>query len=167
MVAEINNTLARSTRVALAALVVGMAVSCATGSGSVKVARNAEISQNYDLAVAEYTKLLRANPDSRDAKQGLERAKLPVLHADETGFVGGHIELSARQIAEFEAALRIGHCGLRCRTPRKFSARCSKSILWRTDAQPFMLGVKFLDGMPPRERACYGRSMDRRAGELN
>src|SRR6187455_3022379 len=76
MVAEINNTLARSTRVALAALVVGMAVSCATGSGSVKVARNAEISQNYDLAVAEYTKLLRANPDNRDFKQGLERAKL-------------------------------------------------------------------------------------------
>ena len=51
-------------------------MSCATGGGSLKVARNAEMSQNYDIAVAEYTKLLRANPNSREAKQGLERAKL-------------------------------------------------------------------------------------------
>jgi general secretion pathway protein D len=76
MVAEINNQLARSARLALAALVIAMAVSCASSSGSLKVARNAEMSQNYDLAVAEYTKLLRGNPDSREFKQGLERAKL-------------------------------------------------------------------------------------------
>ena len=76
MVAEINSSLARSSRLALAALVVGMAVSCASGGGSLNVARNAEMSQNYDIAVAEYTKLLRANPDSREARQGLERAKL-------------------------------------------------------------------------------------------
>src|SRR5688572_25946604 len=55
---------------------LGAAVSCATGSGSLKIARNAETTQNYDLAVAEYTKLLRENPNSRDARQGLERAKL-------------------------------------------------------------------------------------------
>ena len=71
-----NSSLARSSRLAVAAIVVGMAVSCATGSGSFKVAQNAEVSQNYDIAVAEYTKLLRENPDSREAKQGLERAKL-------------------------------------------------------------------------------------------
>jgi general secretion pathway protein D len=76
MVAVINNSLARSARLAAAAIVIGLAVSCASGSGSLKVARNAEMSQNYDLAVAEYTKLLRANPDSREFKQGLERAKL-------------------------------------------------------------------------------------------
>jgi general secretion pathway protein D len=40
------------------------------------VARNAEAAQNYDLAVAEYTKLLRDNPDSREARLGLERSKL-------------------------------------------------------------------------------------------
>jgi general secretion pathway protein D len=77
MVAEINSSLARSSRLALAAVLVGMAVSCASGSGgSVRVARNAEMQQNYDIAVAEYTKLLRADPNSRDARQGLERAKL-------------------------------------------------------------------------------------------
>ena len=62
-------------RVALSAALLAALVSCAS-SGSIRVARNAEASQNYDLAVAEYTKLLRDNPDSRDARQGLERAKL-------------------------------------------------------------------------------------------
>jgi general secretion pathway protein D len=48
---------------------------CAS-SGSIRLARNAETSQNYDLAVAEYTKLVRKNPDDREARLGLERAKL-------------------------------------------------------------------------------------------
>ncbi len=73
--AVFNSSLARSSRVALAALIVGTLVSCAS-SGSIRVARNAEAQQNYDIAVAEYTKLLRDNPDSREARQGLERAKL-------------------------------------------------------------------------------------------
>jgi general secretion pathway protein D len=60
----------------LAALVAVTLVSCASGGGSLRVARDAEFSQNYDIAVAEYTKLLRNNPKSRDAQQGLERAKL-------------------------------------------------------------------------------------------
>ena len=50
-------------------------MSCAS-SGSIRLARNAETSQNYDIAVAEYTKVLRDNPNSREARQGLERAKL-------------------------------------------------------------------------------------------
>ena len=41
-----------------------------------RVAGDAEATQNYDLAVAEYTKLVRANPNDRNAQQGLERAKL-------------------------------------------------------------------------------------------
>src|SRR5688572_8133569 len=75
MVAVPNRLIARSPRVVLAALVVCVIASCAS-SGSIRVARNAEISQNYDVAVAEYTKILRSNPDNRDARQGLERAKL-------------------------------------------------------------------------------------------
>ena len=76
MLAEIHSALARSSRLAFAALIVGTAVSCASSGGSLKVARNAETSQNYDIAVAEYTKVLREKPDSREARQGLERAKL-------------------------------------------------------------------------------------------
>src|SRR5687768_8975186 len=72
MVAVPNNCFARPI---LAALLVATLVSCAS-TGSIRVARNAEASQNYDIAVAEYSKLLRDNPDSREARQGLERARL-------------------------------------------------------------------------------------------
>lgn len=75
MVASPSNALAGSSRFALIGLVTITLVSCAS-SGSIRVARNAETQQNYDLAVAEYTKMLRANPNSREARQGLERAKL-------------------------------------------------------------------------------------------
>ena len=53
-----------------------MTLAACASSGSIRLARNAELSQNYDLAVAEYTKLLRDKPDNREAQQGLERAKL-------------------------------------------------------------------------------------------
>ena len=71
-----RNNLASSARIALTVLLVATIVSCASSTGSLRVARNAESAQNYDLAVAEYTKLLRDNPDNRDARAGLERAKL-------------------------------------------------------------------------------------------
>ena len=78
MLAVLNNFITCSSHVALTVLVAVMMVSCASGTngGSIKVARNAEMTQNYDIAVAEYTKLVRANPNDRDARQGLERAKL-------------------------------------------------------------------------------------------
>src|SRR5689334_5135449 len=75
MVASPSNPLVRSSRLALIALVAFTVSSCAS-TNSLKTARNAEMSQNYDIAVAEYTKMLRENPSNRDAKQGLERAKL-------------------------------------------------------------------------------------------
>ena len=74
--AVITGTALRAvTTVAVGAVLMATLVSCAS-SGSIRVARNAEAAQNYDLAVAEYTKLLRDNPDSREARLGLERAKL-------------------------------------------------------------------------------------------
>jgi general secretion pathway protein D len=62
-------------RLALPALALAILVACAS-SGSLHQARTAESEQQYDLAVAEYTKVLRAHPENRDARQGLERAKL-------------------------------------------------------------------------------------------
>lgn len=76
MVPVQNSSLARFSRATLTTLIVITLVSCASSGGSVRVARDAEATQNYDIAVAEYTKLLRKNPNSRDAMQGLERAKL-------------------------------------------------------------------------------------------
>jgi general secretion pathway protein D len=70
-----NNPLARPLRCVAVALVAVALSSCASSS-TLKRARNAEMTQNYDLAVAEFTKLLRDDPNNREAKQGLERAKL-------------------------------------------------------------------------------------------
>jgi general secretion pathway protein D len=39
-------------------------------------ARDAEVRQDYDTAVAEYTRLLRENPDNKEARLALERARL-------------------------------------------------------------------------------------------
>ena len=70
-----NSPLGRSAHVVLVTAVVVTLTSCAS-TGSIRTARGAEATQNYDLAVAEYTKLLRGNPGNREALQGLERAKL-------------------------------------------------------------------------------------------
>jgi general secretion pathway protein D len=70
-----RNKSASFSRVALTATLILTLVSCAS-SGSLRLAQNAETAQNYDLAVAEYTKLLRENPESKEARIGLERAKL-------------------------------------------------------------------------------------------
>ena len=75
MVAVLNNQFACLSRFSIAALVAVTLVSCAS-TGSLRTAHDAELSQNYDIAVAEYGKLLRKNPNSREARQGLERAKL-------------------------------------------------------------------------------------------
>jgi general secretion pathway protein D len=40
------------------------------------LARQADMAQNYDLAVAEYTKAIRQNPRDREAQLGLQKAKL-------------------------------------------------------------------------------------------
>ena len=40
------------------------------------IAREAETRQDYDSAVAEYTKVLREDPNNKDARFALERAKI-------------------------------------------------------------------------------------------
>ena len=68
-----------SRRACHGALVVCLAVvsACATGAGpGLRAGEQAETARNYDLAVVEYTKAVRANPDDDDARLALERAKL-------------------------------------------------------------------------------------------
>jgi len=52
-----------------------LAGACAS-SGALQTARLAEQQQDYDLAVAEYMKALRARPDDRSVRLALDRAKL-------------------------------------------------------------------------------------------
>src|SRR5919109_1365834 len=48
---------------------------CAT-TRALRDGRQAEFLQEYDRAIVEYTKVLREDPDNRDARQGLERMRL-------------------------------------------------------------------------------------------
>ena len=48
---------------------------CAT-SAALRSGENAELAQDYDRAVVEYTRALQANADDRSARQGLDRARL-------------------------------------------------------------------------------------------
>jgi len=57
------------------AVCLALAGGCAT-TGGLRAGEQAELARNYDLAVVEYTKALRANPDDREARLALERAKL-------------------------------------------------------------------------------------------
>ena len=59
------------TPVVLAGLIAGCATSTAMRNG-----RNAEQLQDYDRAIVEYTKALRSDPDNREARQLLERARV-------------------------------------------------------------------------------------------
>ena len=71
----------RLARLSLAALVataatVALSLAACASTGSLRAARGAESTQNYDVAVAEYAKLLRDNPNDREARLGLERSRL-------------------------------------------------------------------------------------------
>jgi general secretion pathway protein D len=66
--------LATSWLVPLLLLTVA-AAGCAT-TAPLRAGTVAEQAQNYDLAVVEYTKAVQSDPDSREARQALERAKL-------------------------------------------------------------------------------------------
>jgi len=68
--ARVNRTTLLST--VLLALFAG---GCAS-SGAMHRAQAAEQRQDYDVAVAEYTNLLREHPDDTNARLGLERAKV-------------------------------------------------------------------------------------------
>jgi general secretion pathway protein D len=52
-----------------------LAAGCAAAS-ALRRGHAAELRQDYDLAVVEYTKALRLHPDNRDARLALERAKV-------------------------------------------------------------------------------------------
>ena len=71
---------------------------CATAA-AYRRGRDAELRQDYDRAVAEYTQALRRAPTNTDVRQGLERAK---LRASQDHFVKGR-RLAA--LGKFDEAL--------------------------------------------------------------
>ncbi len=68
---------ARLAAVRLAsALLAGLLVASCASSNALGLARAAEQQQDYDLAVAEYTKAARARPNDRSVRLALDRAKI-------------------------------------------------------------------------------------------
>ena len=66
----------RHARVGALGLCLALALGCATSSGGFRAGEVAETARNYDLAVVEYTKAVRANPDDANARLALDRARL-------------------------------------------------------------------------------------------
>ena len=60
---------------ALAVLLVLAVAGCAT-TAALRAGENAELAQDFDRAVIEYTRALQQDPDNAQARQGLERARL-------------------------------------------------------------------------------------------
>ena len=65
-----------------------LASGCATRRAALRAGERAEAAKDYDRAVVEYTKALRANPDDDNARLALERAKLRA--SQEHAFRGAH-----------------------------------------------------------------------------
>ena len=66
----------RPARLLAGALLAGLLAASCASSGALTQARTAERQQDYDLAVAEYTKAARAKPDDRAIRLALDRATL-------------------------------------------------------------------------------------------
>jgi general secretion pathway protein D len=63
------------TKRLLPVLALSAALSGCATAAAIRQGQHAETLQDYDRAVVEYSKALRKNPDSRDARQGLERTR--------------------------------------------------------------------------------------------
>jgi len=88
-------------------LLVALAAGCATTS-SFKLGQQAERADNYDLAVVEYTKALRADPKDTNARVALDRAK--VRASQEHYFRGRRLAASERHeeaLVEFQLASEL------------------------------------------------------------
>jgi general secretion pathway protein D len=80
---------------------------CAAGM-SLAPGERAERAQNYDLAVVEYTKAVRANPDDRNARLSLDRAR--VRAAQDHYFRGRRLAAEERHedaLVEFQLAAEL------------------------------------------------------------
>ena len=65
-----------TSRFALFAVAVALASSGCLTTGALRSGQQAEVVQDYDQAVIEYTKALREKPGNADVRRSLERAKL-------------------------------------------------------------------------------------------
>ncbi len=92
----------RSKRALVVAVALALA-GCATTS-SLRSAERAELAQDYDRAIVEYTRALQADPDNRAARQGLDRSK---LRGAEDHFLRGRRHHAAGRLNEALVELQL------------------------------------------------------------
>src|ERR1700736_1068301 len=90
-----SSMLVRNRFIAAVALAMALA-GCAT-SGALGTARRAELQQDYDRAVVEYSRGLKLDPDSADARTGLQRA---TVRAAEAHYARGRQLAAAGKLAD-------------------------------------------------------------------
>ncbi|MBI4487363.1 MAG: hypothetical protein HY655_15270 [Acidobacteria bacterium] len=131
-----------------------LAASCAATTAT-RRARDAEHRQDYDLAVAEFAKALRLNPNSTDARLGLERAK---MRASQDHFARGRRFAATGKLdealLEYELAAELnptsGEIGEELQATRnKVRARISVAREGKTELQTLIERARDLppDGM--------------------
>lgn len=141
--------LTRALGAAGLALALALAAGCATTS-ALAAGQRAERLHDYDLAVAEYTKALRDEPGSREARAALDRAR---LRAADAHFSRGRRlaaqdrfeeALSELQIAnelnpasaDIEDALRRARGGLRAKLSTAAGETPMEALIKRARHQP-------------------------------
>ena len=128
-----------------------LATGCATATGAFRAGQRAERLQDFDLAVAEYTRALRTDPENRDARLGLERARLRAADAHfsrgrrlaaQSRYEEALIEFQiANELnpasAEVEEELRRARAGLRAKLALAGGAETPlQSLVSRARTQP-------------------------------
>ena len=99
--------MARFSRLLVAVLAAACLAGCAT-TASLRTAQQAEASQDYDRAVAEYTRILQEDPGNQAVRDALERAR---LRAAQDHFAAGRRLEAAGQLdqalLEFQLAAEL------------------------------------------------------------
>ena len=97
-----------SCRALTAGVLAGLLLAGCATSGGMGAGRKAERAEDYDRAVVEYTKAVRAKPDDRDARVALDRVKLRA--AQEHFFRGRRLAQAERYeeaLIEFQIASEL------------------------------------------------------------
>src|SRR6185295_291699 len=93
---------------AIACLAAALLVSACAAKSPYHLGQTAERSQDYDRAVVEYTKAVRANPEDHTARLALDRARLRA--SEEHFFRGRRLAASERHedaLMEFQVASEL------------------------------------------------------------
>jgi general secretion pathway protein D len=131
-------------------LAAALLVSACAAKSPYHLGQSAERSQEYDRAVVEYTKAVRANPEDHTAKLALDRARLRA--SEEHFFRGRRLAASERQedaLIEFQVAAELNpssgdiEAALR-ETRQKVRARLAASHEGKTELETLIDRTRLL-----------------------